>query len=198
MKCIHCCQPIPRDPKKRKRAWTLRKFCSPKCDGASRRSNVEERFWKKVNKTETCWHYTGGKTHFGYGAFMIHKDGKKYLEGAHRFSYALAFGPIPEGLRVLHRCDVPGCVNPDHLFLGTQLDNMRDMYSKGRGRTGKPQRGELSAKAKLTWDQVREIRRLYPSLEQKELAKRFGVKQANISRIILGVIWREADAPRPK
>lgn len=99
----------------------------------------EVRFWAKVNKTDGCWLWTGathrqgtGKTH---GVFSW--SGKQST--AHRFSWELHFGPIPEGLNVLHNCpngDEPHCVNPAHLWLGTLADNNRDMFAKGRGAVG--------------------------------------------------------------
>ena len=88
---------------------------------------MRERFWSKVNKTEGCWLWTGGKN-YGYGQFW---DGRKPQQ-AHRISWGIHCGPIPDGLWVLHRCDVPSCVNPAHLFLGTHTDNMRDAATKGR------------------------------------------------------------------
>ena len=90
---------------------------------------MEERFWKRVQKTETCWLWTGAKNKKGYGTFYI----SKYEPiGAHRFSYLLAEGKSPEELFVCHKCDNPSCVRPDHLFLGTNTDNMRDAKKKGR------------------------------------------------------------------
>lgn len=87
------------------------------------------RFWAQVQKTETCWLWKGFPTGANkYGDFQV--DGVRYR--AHRYSYEMAKGPIPDGMKVLHRCDNPICVNPDHLFLGTQGDNMRDMTRKGR------------------------------------------------------------------
>lgn len=99
-------------------------------------TSFEDRFWRRVNKTDTCWLWTGGciggrdrgPTHV-YGE--VWRDNVKLL--THRVSWEMAFGPIPDGLFVLHRCDTPLCVRPDHLFLGTQADNARDMWAKGRG-----------------------------------------------------------------
>lgn len=85
-------------------------------------------FWKKVEKTETCWLWTAALNNSGYGAFAF--EGSRWL--AHRFSYFIHKGPIPTGMYVLHRCDSPRCVNPDHLWIGTQADNMRDCAEKGR------------------------------------------------------------------
>ena len=93
---------------------------------AQRIMNVKERFWKKVNKTETCWLWTAA-TRAGYGAFKI---GKK-IEGAHRVAYKLFNGDIGDKL-VCHSCDNKLCVNPEHLFIGTYSDNLNDSYDKGR------------------------------------------------------------------
>lgn len=86
------------------------------------------RFWSKVEKTPTCWLWKGTLHSAGYGHFQT--NGCRYF--AHRASYVIAHGPIPPGLSVLHHCDTPDCIRPDHLFLGTQTENMRDMLDKGR------------------------------------------------------------------
>lgn len=93
----------------------------------------EERFWSKVERTDTCWIWTASATEYGYGRISWEVDGKKRLFRAHQVSWMLHYGTIPFSLSVLHKCDNPPCVRPDHLFLGTQLDNMRDMVFKGRG-----------------------------------------------------------------
>lgn len=98
---------------------------------------VAPRFWSKVQKADgdRCWIWVGGKTSndtFGYGHISV----RSRLQVASRVSYELSVGPIPEGQRVLHRCDNPPCVRPDHLFLGTQADNIRDCRRKGRMRRG--------------------------------------------------------------
>ena len=87
------------------------------------------RFWAKVDKSGDCWSWTGAKINWGYGQFRVGKDHML----AHRCSYEHATGEtIPDGMMVCHRCDVPACVNPAHLFLGTAKDNMQDMLTKGR------------------------------------------------------------------
>jgi hypothetical protein len=96
-----------------------------------------ERFWNKVQKTDDCWLWMGHRLARGYG--MISMGGRKGRpELAHRVAYALTYGPIPEGVDVLHRCDNPPCVRPDHLFLGNQAENMADMRRKGRWRRVSP------------------------------------------------------------
>ena len=95
---------------------------------------VEERFLAKVTKTETCWVWEGAKRKYGYGK-MVARDGGRIVQmTAHRVSWELHFGQIPQGFNVLHKCDNPCCVNPEHLFLGTQADNVRDMVDKKRHR----------------------------------------------------------------
>lgn len=92
-----------------------------------------ERFWSKVNKTDECWLWTRGRTKQGYGTFSL--DGKTH--NAHRLAWLFTYGD-PGELQVLHRCDNPPCVRPDHLFLGTVADNMKDRDAKGRnGHLGK-------------------------------------------------------------
>lgn len=88
-----------------------------------------ERFEEKVDKSGDCWIFTGSCPGFGHGHFGV--DSGKYVY-AHRWAYAHYVGPIPDGMQVCHKCDVPACVNPDHLFIGTQRDNVLDMHRKGR------------------------------------------------------------------
>jgi hypothetical protein len=93
--------------------------------------SLEEFFWQRVKKTETCWIWTGSiEKPFGYGTIHSHITGKRL--GAHRASWMIHKGPIPENLFVCHKCDNPPCCNPNHLFLGTCADNNRDAWAKGR------------------------------------------------------------------
>ncbi len=124
-------------------------FCSMKCRGIAQRKPVEERFWKKVNKTDTCWLWTGAhngkseKRKWPYG--LLSKDRSRNTHyRAHELSWELHNGPVPEGMWVLHKCDVTLCVNPDHLFLGTAADNTADMLQKGRAKGGRPKGTKLS------------------------------------------------------
>lgn len=90
------------------------------------------RFTQKIDKSDGCWVWTASKNSSGYGTFKF--DGKNIR--AHRFAYELWIGVIPEGMHVCHNCDNPSCVNPEHLFLGTHQDNMRDKKNKGRNNNG--------------------------------------------------------------
>lgn len=151
-------------------------------------------FFDKVNKKGPipehcpelgrCYIFTGYTNSEGYGSFWYNKK----LFKAHRFAYLLKYGPIPEGKLVCHKCDNTSCVRPKHLFIGTHLDNTRDCIKKGRiiFKTG-----ELHGMAFLTEEQVLKIRKLYKTgnYTQTELAKRFGVGQNHISRIILKQAW---------
>lgn len=160
---------------------------------------VMERFWSKVNKTDSCWLWIGSTDSSGYGSFSV-KDGKgRKVWSAHRFAYTQLVDAIPDGMLVCHHCDTPRCVNPDHLFLGTDADNNADMIRKGRNRhpTGdqhgthtKPEsvrRGSSNGLAKLTEDQVLEIRNRYAKggVSQTALAKEFNVHQGTISKVVL-------------
>jgi len=151
------------------------------------------RFFSKVDKdgpTVThvdglgpCWLWTAA-TADGYGYVSV--GGRMLL--AHRLSWKIHNGPIPAGMCILHRCDVPACVNPAHLFLGTQLDNIRDRDAKKRH---VPSPGEHHGRAKLTDAKVVEIRTLYAmgGVSQRALAKRFGVAHSRISDIVLRKRW---------
>ena len=149
-----------------------------------RRVPLAQRFWAKVHVTARCWEWTGKWRSNGYGIIKVGDHG--YI--ASRIAWLLSNGPIPEGLDVLHRCDNPLCVNPDHLFLGTHTDNMRDMAAKGRRASF---RGEKNGLAKLTPELVAEIRRLRAEtgMYQRALAKRFRVTQSTIWAVLNRRRW---------
>lgn len=131
-----------------------------------------------------CWEWAGKLRKDRYARVEI--GGVSKL--VHRLAYEFAAGPIPDGMCVCHACDNPPCCNPAHLFLGTHLDNMRDMYSKGRRRS---QKGAEHHRTHLTDDQVLEMRRAYVEngTTQTELAARFGVSQQQVSLIVRGKAW---------
>lgn len=142
----------------------------------------EQRFWEKVRKTASCWLWTRGVDGKGYGAFR-NAEGVQQL--AHRVAWRLSGRSDPKG-PLLHRCDNHRCVRPDHLFIGTQADNMADKVQKQR-----QARGENHGSARLTQHKVDEIRRRYASGEpQAALAMGFGVSQVNISNIVRGKTWK--------
>lgn len=151
-----------------------------------------ERFWARVPNRPAgqCWNWAGGTTVAGYGELRV--DGA--MKYTHRISYELHHGPIPSGSDVLHSCDIPACVNPDHLFLGDAKANSRDMFLKGRQGAGYPARflGSEHPQARLSESDVLEIRCLYATgnYTQRALAGRFAVSQRNISFITCGLHWR--------
>lgn len=179
--CVQCFSPFipwPSGPGK---------FCSVKCRNDANKVPPEERFWRHVLKTDTCWIWTAGRLTRGYGSIRI--GGRS--ETTHRLSWELHFGPIPAGLSVLHNCDNPPCVRPEHLFLGTDADNVRDMFSKGRQAIREGRRGETNNKAKLTTTQVIEIRRQYDAgiITQRDLATNFTVCLDTIRKIVHRIYW---------
>jgi HNH endonuclease len=150
---------------------------------------IQERFEEKFipEPNSGCWIWTASINRLGYGT-VAHK-GKIWK--AHRVSWDLYTGVIPEGMSVLHKCDNRLCVNPDHLFLGDQTDNMRDMVAKGRGKTPSL-RGEKNPMSKLTAASVSEIRlRVKSGATQKSLCPVYGVAPMTISRVVRGETWKE-------
>lgn len=147
--------------------------------------STRDRFMSYVDKTRNCWLWKRSTDTNGYGQFYIVK--KKHV--AHRFAWKMIRGSIPRGLFVLHRCDNPPCVNPKHLFLGTQADNIHDMMAKGRMRSyfgG----GEQNFQAKLTFKQVAEIRRLRGVRLQRDIAANFGVSRKTVGAIQRMETWK--------
>lgn len=140
------------------------------------------RFWSKIDTTNHpggCWIWTANRNRSGYGVIKWH--GRAYY--AHRFAYLTFIGPIPDGLLVCHTCDTPACVYPAHLFVGTDLDNQRDKWDKGRGT---PMRGENHPEHKLTDAQVAELRQRFAAggVLQKALAHEYGISRPQVCRII--------------
>jgi len=163
------------------------------------RESVDRRFWGKVSKSDGCWTWVGSVNRYGYGDFRL----KRTHALAHRVSFAMAYGPVPNGLFVCHRCDNPLCVNPVHLFAATHQDNMNDMVAKGRGRGPSPEnnwmktqpervtRGEGRSNSKLTDAAVRKIRlQVASGTAYAVLAQEFSVTINAISCVVLRKTWR--------
>lgn len=146
----------------------------------------ELEFWQHVKGSADlngCWEWQGTRNPNGYGMFASKKR-------AHRISWEITRGPIPRGMFVCHKCDNPPCVRPDHLFIGTQKENMQDMHSKGR-RQGNGLDGEKHHQAKLKVADVIEIRKRVSSGESRaSVAASYGVTPENVSCIALGKTWR--------
>lgn len=143
---------------------------------------LKERFWLFVDRRgeKECWLWTGSVRGAGYGRIS---DGARSIP-AHRVSYELHYGPIPEGLLVCHKCDVPGCVNPNHLFVGTQKENLADRNAKGRFH---PVKGEKHGRSKLTNGQVRLI--LKDSRKHQDIASDHGISSAMVCCIKARKNW---------
>lgn len=154
---------------------------------------LAERFWSRVRKTDDCWLWTGASDRRGYGRITV-AGASVHL--VHRVSWALAFGNAPPGALVCHRCDNPPCVNPDHLFLGTNADNSADMAKKQRHlRLGDRW---SQGYAKLTAQQVRSIRERRDAGHQvKEMAREFGVHFQSVYAILSGRNHRHVEWAAP-
>lgn len=146
------------------------------------------RFWSKVNKSAGCWLFTSSLNRLGYGTICY--GGK--VQKAHRVSWQIHFGEIPENQCVLHKCDVRNCVNPAHLFLGTQQENIADMVQKGRN-FSPGLNGMKNPGSKLSDDKVKAIRALYAeqTLSQHKLATMFKVSPMTINRVVNEKLWRQ-------
>ncbi len=155
--------------------------------------SLRERFDAKYVVNEFgCWIWTAARSSWGYGFLGVAREGAGMaMRGAHRISWELHRGAIPDGLSVLHRCDVPLCVNPDHLFLGTQKDNLKDMRFKGRGVALEVARGERNAMAKLTESGVLAIReKRAAGATYRELAEQHDTSLSNVASVVTRRTWR--------
>jgi len=153
---------------------------------------VQRRFWSYVEKSDGCWLWKGGKHPRGYGIFNLPKTeaAPARKERAHRLVWTWERGLIPPGLNVCHRCDTPTCVRPDHLFLGSQSENIRDAINKGR-----LWEGSDHPLAKLTPDAVRDIRRRAAGGElHYRIAQSHGVNSGTIWHVVKGLTWKQVAA----
>jgi len=164
-----------------------RRFCTVPCyeKWKAAQLSTEDRFWGKVEKSPTCWLWRAGKRRRGYGHFWV--KGRGII--ASRFSWELANGPIPHDLNVLHACDNPPCVRPDHLFLGTKKENYDDSFNKGR--STQPRIGKANPISRLLESEIKEIRKRYESGEtQPKLGQEFGVTRSAIGKVVRRETWR--------
>lgn len=147
---------------------------------------VQERFDEKyIPVTESgCWLWIAASAPSGYGKIIF----RRKVMSAHRASWLLHIGEIPDGLVVCHKCDTPACVNPRHLFVGTHKDNMHDMLNKGR-KVNKEQRGEANARAILSASDVLEIRKQIGIVSVAQIARNYGVAYCTIRDIKVGKNW---------
>ena len=148
-----------------------------------KKQDLNRRFWSKVDKrgNDDCWEWTANKSDRGYGYFWFGNT----MARAHRMSWEIANRKIPSGMCICHHCDNPSCVNPNHLFLGTYLDNARDAMKKGRLFTGPRPRRESHGQVKLSDLDVQMIR-YWASIGhiQKDIARAFGASETNVSMIV--------------
>jgi HNH endonuclease len=149
--------------------------------------DLEERFRSKVRvaTSDECWEWTAARDRDGYGEYFV--DRPRTSAAAHRYVFERVIGPIPLGLCVLHRCDVPACVNPKHLFLGTQGTNVRDCSRKGRRA-----KGEKNSVAKLRQSEVEMLRRIHGEMEVTHgyLARLYGVSRPTVTFILHRATWQ--------
>ena|SRR3972149_6008265 len=154
------------------------KFCSKGCQNRHRKSPLI-RFWRYVTQSSGCWEWLGCKDKDGYG--VIHSG-----LSAHRYAFELFLGPIPSDKLVRHSCNNSSCVNPNHLLLGTTLDNSRDMVNSGRSLVG-----ERNPRAKLTRTQIRSIISARKSgFRVTDIALKYQVSSSLVYQILRGVIWK--------
>lgn len=150
-----------------------------------KRQPLEERFWSKVHikGKDDCWEWKSHIDKEGYGTFWFNKKTRR----AHRIAYELSVGPIPMGNFCCHSCDNTSCVNPAHLWVGTNQENILDSIQKGRFPIG-----ENHYKSKLTTEDIKEIRRIYEPGTKclPKLAKMFGVTKQNIWQIVFRIHWK--------
>lgn len=166
-----------------------RKYCSQQCASQGMRPQLKDRFFAKVKKLGDCWEWQGSRLKTGYGRIRIGYGDSREMTLAHRVSWVLHNKKTLTSYQfVMHKCDNPPCVNPDHLMVGTPKDNTQDMIKKGRKRNGRAP-GEKNGSAKLTWAKVNDIRKSGKTPSQ--LAEMYGVTKSSISRILTNQSWKE-------
>jgi hypothetical protein len=147
-----------------------------------------DRFLEKIEVNENgCWIWKGAKLRGGYGHFRRCINGKWVMFKAHRYAYEYFNGPLEKGLLVCHKCDNPECVNPEHLFKGTNKDNAEDKVKKGRHVFGRNKKHQW-----LTLEVVNSIRKDHKEgLKNSEISKKYEISPSQISRVVKNQIWKE-------
>lgn len=153
-------------------------------------SRQSRRFWDKVHKTDGCWEWTGPCRPYGRVCVGSVKNNTRREVLAHRASWTINFGQIPDGKNVCHSCDNPACVRPDHLFIGSQKENMQDMYSKGRQNKNQSRVGVFNGMSKLRNDEIYRIRLLSYLFSHVVLSRLFKVDAQTIGKIVSGQLWK--------
>ena len=149
-------------------------------------SNTKTRFFSKIEKTDGCWIWKAAIDPSGYGVFMIRADKMRAKLGSHRVSYYYHFGIWPRGLNTCHRCDTPSCTNPDHLFLGTQKENIQDCISKKRNSCG-----SKNVRAKIVEEDVPLIVDMFnDGYCVEKLSEKFGISVSVVYSILCGRTWK--------
>lgn len=181
--CLHCGTRFERKPSYARHGWG--QYCSRACKDEAKtvRTATAAWFWRRVERSDGCWVWQGATAADGYGCLI--RAGRSLL--AHRYSYALTFGPIPDGLFVCHHCDNRPCVRPEHLYLGTVQDNSRDAVERGR-----LPRGEAHRNARLTEQIIREIRARHAggTATTNALAREYGLYSGHVSDILHRRLWK--------
>lgn len=180
----------------------------------TRRTPISHRFLSRINRSHAsgCWLWRGALDARGYGRIGLggstaNRTGANTAQ-THRLAYEMWVGPIPDGLLVCHRCDVPACVRPNHLFVGTHADNSHDAVRKGRMRRGdrhwgrlhpeRLARGERNPRAKLTDNDVRAIvAKAHDGIPRPLLRQQFGVSKTTIDTILRGEVWAHVTGITP-
>lgn len=154
---------------------------------------LADRLWSRTDRSGDCWLWLGALSPKGYGSIMTGSkcDGTHKAKRAQRVAWEITYGPIPDGLFVCHHCDVPRCVRPEHLFLGTAAENTADMLAKGRESHDHGSKGVANCNAVLNDDKVRAILGLHArGVRGVDLAQMFGVNKVTISKVTRGETWR--------
>lgn len=183
--CQHCRQEFTHATRGQNQP---RHFCSIQCCNDSRRKDVVAKFNALLIRSDNpyeCWGWKGQVNNKGYGMIALPKPARRSVL-AHRLSFQLFNGEIPDGMHVLHKCDNPICCNPRHLFWGTQTDNMQDASAKGR-----THRGERTPGAKLTEEMVRDILASHDTHEA--IAARLGVSRTTVTNVRNRKIWKHVN-----